>query len=469
MKKILVAAAVMACFGTAGAAEDITVDVAVIGAGGAGLSAAVQAHELGANVVVVEKMAMVGGNTVRAAGGLNAVGTALQQAKGTKDSVEIMFYDTMKGGHWLNDPALVRTLVTKSASSVYWLLAHGGDLRDVGLMAGASQPRTHRPTGGALVGPEVVRTLYTAAKNLKIDVRTNTHAEQILTDKSGRVVGLKVKGKDGTYTIHSKALVDAAGGFGANNEMVAKYVPRLKGFATTNHPGATGDGLLLAEKIGAQLIQMDQIQTHPTVVPNVGEMITEAVRGNGAVLINKEGKRFYNELETRDKVSAAILKQKDGVAYLFFDSDMQKSLKATNNYIKQSYTVTGNSLDEIAAKMKVPAAALKQTMTEYAAAVAAKNDKQFGRADLPRPLNKAPFYAIIVTPAVHHCMGGIKIDTKTQVYGQNGQIIPGLFAAGEVTGGVHGGNRLGGNAQADIVTFGHIAGQQAYIYTRLNK
>ena len=113
-------------------------------------------------------------------------------------------------------------------------------------MAGASQPRTHRPTGGALVGPEVVRTLYTAAKNLKIDVRTNTHAEQILTDKSGRVVGLKVKGKDGTYTIHSKAVVDAAGGFGANNEMVAKYVPRLKGFATTNHPGATGDGLLLA-------------------------------------------------------------------------------------------------------------------------------------------------------------------------------------------------------------------------------
>ena len=117
MKKILVAAAVMACFGTAGAAEDITVDVAVIGAGGAGLSAAVQAHELGANVVVVEKMAMVGGNTVRAAGGLNAVGTALQQAKGTKDSVEIMFYDTMKGGHWLNDPALVRTLVTKSRRS----------------------------------------------------------------------------------------------------------------------------------------------------------------------------------------------------------------------------------------------------------------------------------------------------------------------------------------------------------------
>ena len=470
MKKILVAAAVMACFGTAGAAEDITVDVAVIGAGGAGLSAAVQAHELGANVVVVEKMAMVGGNTVRAAGGLNAVGTALQQAKGTKDSVEIMFYDTMKGGHWLNDPALVRTLVTKSASSVYWLLAHGGDLRDVGLMAGASQPRTHRPTGGALVGPEVVRTLYTAAKNLKIDVRTNTHAEQILTDKSGRVVGLKVKGKDGTYTIHSKAVVDAAGGFGANNEMVPSMYLDLKGaLLRTNHPGAPRRSCFLAEKKSA-LPQLAfevwmQIQTHPTVVPNVGEMITEAVRGNGAVLINKEGKRFFNELETRDKVSAAILKQKDGVAYLFFDSDMQKSLKATNNYIKQKYCLNGATLDEVAGKMGVPADTLKATMDAWKAGKAANKDA-FGRADMPRDLDKGPFYAILVTPAVHHTMGGIKIDPLTQVYNTKGQVIPGLFAAGEVTGGVHGGNRLGGNAQADIVTFGRIAGEQAYIFAK---
>ena len=148
MKKILVAAAVMACFGTAGAAEDINVDIAVIGAGGAGLSAAVQANELGAKVVVIEKMAMVGGNTVRAAGGLNATETALQKAKGTKDSVEIMYFDTMKGGHWLNDPALVRTLAEKSASSVDWLLAHGGDFRDVGLMpahAPSDRRRARRP------------------------------------------------------------------------------------------------------------------------------------------------------------------------------------------------------------------------------------------------------------------------------------------------------------------------------------
>ncbi len=466
MKKLLVAAALSAAFGTVVAAEDATADIVVIGGGGAGLSAAVEATNLGAKVIVVEKMPFVGGNTIRAAGGLNAPGTALQMAKGTFDTPEIAFYDTMKGGHWKNNPDLVRTLVTKAASSVEWLLALGGDFRDVGLMAGASQPRTHRPTGGALVGPEVIRTLFTAAKARNIDIRTNTTATELLKDKSGKITGVKVNSKkEGAYTIHATAVVDAAGGFGANNAMVSKYVARLKGFATTNHPGAQGEGLVLAEKAGAQLIDMTEIQTHPTVVPGNGEMITEAVRGNGAVLINKDGKRFFNELETRDAVSAAILKQKDGVVFLFFDSDMQKSLKATDNYIKQSYTLTGETLDDIAKKMGVDAATLKATMEAYKKGRASGKDA-FGRADMARDLDKGPFYAITVTPAVHHTMGGIKIDTNTQVYNAEGMVIPGLFAAGEVTGGVHGGNRLGGNAQADIVTFGRIAGQQSYIYVK---
>jgi len=371
MKKILLAAAVSAAFGISGvqAAEDITVDVAVIGAGGAGLSAAVEAANLGAKVVVVEKMAMAGGNTIRAAGGLNAPCTSLQAAKGVQDSLEIAYYDTMKGGHWKNDPELVRTLVAGAGPSVEWLLALGGDLRDVGLLAGASKARAHRPTGGALVGPEVVRTLYTAAKDRKIDMRMNTEATKILTDDS-KVTGIQVKSKkDGTYTIHAKAVVNAAGGFGANNELVSKYVPRLK---------------------------------------------------------------------------------------------------ATNNYIKQSYCLKGETLDELAGKMGVPADKLKASLEAWKQGKAAGKDA-FGRADMPRNLDQAPFYAIMVTPAVHHTMGGVKIDPKTQVYNTKGQIIPGYFAAGEITGGVHGGNRLGGNAQADIVTFGRIAGQQAYIYSKQAK
>ena len=408
-------------------------------------------------------MAMPGGNTIRAAGGLNAPCTSLQAAKGVQDSLEIAYFDTMKGGHWKNDPELVRTLVAGAGPAVEWLLALGGDLRDVGLLAGASKARAYRPTGGALVGPEVVETLYNAAKERKIDMRMNTEATKILM-KDGKVAGLLVNSKkDGTYTIHAKAVVNAAGGFGANNELVSKYVPRLKGFATTNHPGALGEGITLSEKIGAQLIDMTEIQTHPTVVPKVGEMITEAVRGNGAILVNKDGKRFFNELNTRDAVSAAILKQKDSVAYLFFDADMQKSLKATNNYIKQSYCLKGETLDEIAGKMGVPAADLKASLAAWKEGKDAGKDA-FGRADMPRNLDQAPFYAIMVTPAVHHTMGGVKIDPKPQVYNTDGQVIPGYYAAGEVTGGVHGGNRLGGNAQADIVTFGRIAGQQSYIY-----
>lgn len=469
IKKILIAAAVSASFGVAHAGTDITTDIAVIGAGGAGLSAAVEAANLGAKVVVIEKMPMVGGNTIRAAGGLNAAGTPLQAARGIDDSVEIAYYDTMKGGHWKNDPALVRTLVAGAPKSVEWLLALGGDLRDVGIMGGASKARTHRPTGGALVGPEVVKTLWKAAKDRHVEILTKTTATEILKDKHGQVVGVKVKSKkDGTYTIHAKAVVDAAGGFGANNKMVASYVPRLKGFATTNHPGAMGEGIELAKKAGANLIDMTEIQTHPTVVPGVGQMITEAVRGNGAILVNKEGKRFYNELETRDNVSAAILKQKDGVAYIFFDSDMQKSLKATNKYITKDFCVKGNTMDEIAKAMGVDAATLKATVATYDKGRAAGKDA-FGRANMKFDLNHGPFYAIMITPAVHHTMGGVKIDTKTQVLNAKGQVIPGFFAAGEIAGGVHGANRLGGNAQADIVTFGRIAGQQAYIFAKQAK
>ena len=469
MKKTILASMLAVMMATPAFAAEST-DIVIIGSGGAGLSSAITATEKGAKVIVLEKMAYFGGNSNRSEGEMNAAGTKQQKAHGiTDDTPERFAADTIRGGHGLNDPALVKALTENAASAEEWLLDLGAHFcHRMGRGGGQTRARGHGPCDGSPVGIEIMRVLGERADKDHIDMRLNNRVTKILM-KNGKVAGVEVQTPKGKEVIHAKAVVLATGGFGANHKMVEKYRPELKGFSTTNQPGATGDGMIMAEKAGAKLIDMTEIQTHPTVVPGNGEMITEAVRGNGAILVNHEGKRFYNELETRDNVSAAILKQTDKNAFLFFDSDMQKSLKATNNYIKQSYTVTGNSLDEIAAKMKVPAAALKQTMTEYAAAVAAKNDKQFGRADLPRPLNKAPFYAIIVTPAVHHCMGGIKIDTKTQVYGQNGQIIPGLFAAGEVTGGVHGGNRLGGNAQADIVTFGHIAGQQAYIYTRLNK
>ena len=466
MKKILIATAVAAAFGMANAAEQA--DIVVIGAGGAGMAAAVQAHDNGVKkVVILEKMPMAGGNTVRATGGINAAETPQQAKLGIKDSIEQMYKDTMKGGHNLNNPELVKVLCQNSNDAVQWLIKLGGNFQDVGFMGGATNKRCHRPTGGAAVGPEVVKTLYNAVEARKIDLRTENQVVDLIV-KNGAVAGVKVKGEDGkTYEINAKAVVNAAGGFAGNNAMVSKIIPRLKGFATTNHPGATGDGLLLSEKVKAAFVDMDQIQTHPTVVETTGVMVTEAVRGNGAVLINKEGKRFFDELNTRDAVSAAILKQTTGHAYMFFDDDVRKSLKAIEGYIKMpGMVIQGKTLDEIAKNMGVPAANLKATMAQYAKDQAAGKDSCCGRTKMERPLNKAPYYAILITPAVHHTMGGVKINTKAEVIDVNGKVIPGYFAAGEVTGGVHGGNRLGGNAQADIIVFGRIAGNSATAYAK---
>lgn len=247
--------------------------------------------------------------------------------------------------------------------------------------------------------------------------------------------------------------------------MVAEYRPDLKGYATTNQPGATGDGIILAQKAGAQFVDMREIQAHPTATPS-GILISESVRGDGAILVNRDGKRFINELLTRDVVSQGELKQPGKFAWIVWDDAVRKGAKLIDSYIAQKVTVTGNTLDELAAAMNVPAENLKATMAKYAEEQKAGKDTDFGRPNMPQALQTAPFWAVKVQPAIHHTMGGVKIDTKAEVIGVNGKPIPGFFAAGEVTGGVHGGNRLGGNAQADIVTFGRIAGQSANAYLK---
>ncbi|MBU5593361.1 flavocytochrome c [Clostridium sp. MSJ-4] len=455
MSAVLVVPSLVGCSGI----KSEKADVVVIGAGGAGLAAAVEAHDNGAKVIVLEKMPMVGGNTNRATGGLNASGTPHQEKAGVKDSQELFYEDTMKGGYNKNNPELVKILTTQAKDSVAWLTGLGADLTDVGRMAGASVNRTHRPTGGAAVGAHIVDTLKKAADERKVDIRLWNEAVEIIKDKDGNVTGVKAKNKDKKeYTINAKSVILTAGGFSANQEMVVKYKPELKGFATTNHAGATGDGITLGTNAGSKLVDMTEIQTHPTVVPGKGVMVTEAVRGNGAILINKDGKRFVNELLTRDVVSKAILDQKDKVGYLFFDQGMKESLKAVEEYFNMELVTEADSVEELADKLNIDKATLVESVNKYNESVKSKNDSEFGRPDMPRTLDKPKFYAIEVTPAVHHTMGGLVINTEAQVIGENGQPIKGLYAAGEVTGGVHGGNRLGGNALADIVTFGRIAG-----------
>jgi fumarate reductase flavoprotein subunit len=436
-------------------------DVVIIGAGGAGLSAAIAAREEGAKVAVFEKMAYIGGNTLRSTGGINAAGTRFQAGAGIHDDTELFYKDTMAGGYNKSDPALVRTMAEKSAASLEWLTQMGADLSDVERLAGASVNRAHRPSGGAKVGPAVVAALDNETEGvLGIPIFKQTRVTAILTN-NGRVVGVEVIPVDGrTYSIRAKAVVLAAGGFGANNEMAASLAPSLRGFATTNHAGAMGDGILLAETAGAALVDMAEIQTHPTYAPGRG-MITESVRINGAILVNRQGRRFVNELSNRDILSAAILAQPGKTAFLVFDDSVRRSLAIIEDYVRLKTVVERDSPEALAAAIGADPAALTSSIAGYNQAVAENKDETFGRTDLARPLTEAPYYAIGVLPAIHHTMGGVKIDTEARVISTSGVPIPGFYAAGEVTGGIHGGNRLGGNALTDSVTYGRIAGQSA--------
>ena len=449
--------------------HDTECDIAIIGAGGAGLTAATEAASRGMRVIVLEKMGIVGGNSNYSTGGINAAYTKEQERLGIKDSKEVFFNDTMKGGQYLNDPELVHTLVDNSADIVEWLQSPivGADLSDVGMFGGATNKRIHRPKGGGAIGAHLVPLLHKAAQTQGAEIRLNNKVIDIIQE-NGIATGVKVLANSGEYKIKAKAVIIATGGFGANPDMITFYQASLKDFGTTNHKGATGDAFKMVEKFDAALTQMEQIQTHPTVVKGTGIMITEAVRGNGAILVNKNGRRFINEMETRDIVSAAVLRGPGKVAYIVFDQGVRESLKAIEGYAKQNLLTEGASIKELAEKLSIDAVALKYTVDEYNKAVLAKNDPEFERnpASMEHTLSKAPFYAIEVEPAVHHTMGGLKINPKAQVLNKSGQAIPGLFAAGEVTGGVHGAERLGGNAVADICIFGKIAADSATEYSK---
>lgn len=440
-------------------------DVIIVGSGGAGMTAAIEAKDAGMNPVILEKMPMAGGNTSKASAGLNASETSVEKSQGVTDSNDKFYEETLKGGGGTNDKELLRYFVDHSAAAVDWLAQNDIVLDNLTTTGGMSVSRTHRPHDGSAVGAYLVKGLEENISKRDIPVFVNSDVTKI-NEKDGKVSGVEVKIEGETKQVDSKAVVVTTGGFGANQKMIAKYRPDLKDYVTTNAAGSTGDGIEMISALGGALVDMDKIQIHPTVFQKTGYLVSESIRGEGAILVNKEGNRFFNEMDTRDKVSAAELKQDGKYAYAIIGEGTKDKVKAVDQYISKNMVVEADNVEELAKKLDIKPEELKATVTKWNKAVADKKDSEFGRTTGMTNDISGKVYAIKVAPGIHHTMAGVKINTQTQVLKEDGQPIKGLYAAGEVTGGLHGGNRIGGNAVADIIIFGRQAGQESAKYAK---
>ena len=449
-----------------------THDIIVVGAGGAGFSAAIEAKMAGADVVIVEKMPIAGGNTLISGAEYAAPGNWLQEKEGIDDNSEMMAQDMLKGGDNINDPELVKVVANNALEGAEWLRDVVGVEWEEELMffGGHSVKRSLIPLGAS--GQEIIKKQLAKAEELGITVLYNTEATELIQDENGKVVGVKAEGQDKNYTFNTnKAVIIASGGFGSNIEMRKKYNPAVdEKILSTNTTGSTGDGIVMAENIGAELVGMEHIQTYPICDPLTGTLLyyDDARLYGHTVIVNKEGKRFVEELGRRDEMSMAIKAQTGNVCYELIDQNGFDESKLQENHSKEldylyknDLLVKAETLDEVAEFYGIDAEELKKTVENYNKYVDEGKDPEFNKRSLPSKIEKAPYYMIKAVPAVHHTMGGIKINVEAQVVNKEGKIIEGLFAAGEVTGGVHGTNRLGSNALADITVFGRIAGKNA--------
>lgn len=472
--------------------EELTADVVVIGAGGAGMAAAVTANQAGKSVIVIEKTGNMGGNTALAGGALNAVDDGSETALARNDSVDFHYKQTFEGGDEQGDPELVRTLVENAWDGVEWLKSLGMEFQDgVFTVTGGMYERAHKPVEPEGSGFFKTYQAYMDA-NEGITMKYNTKAEQLLVE-DGVVVGVACTGETGNkVTVKAtNGVVLATGGFGQNVEMREKYNAETKLWPTldesipsTNTTAITGDGILMAEEIGAELIQMGNIQMLPLGDPKTGSLsgnIEHAVESR--IFVNKEGNRFVNEGGRRDEMTLALFEQPDTTMYIIMDSDGYPTGDEVNNFnetindlVAAGRAYKADTLEELAEQIGVPAENLVATVEEYNRHCLGGDlegqEDEFGRilfTDTKQEnngINDAPYYAAARVPTVHHTMGGVKINTNTEVIGTDGEVIPGLYAAGEVTGGIHGSNRLGGNALTDTVVFGRIAGTNASEFTR---
>ena len=496
--------------------EDVeaTYDVVVLGGGGAGLTASITAAQNGAKVILVEKAGSLGGNTLIAGQGFNACdperqantemseallgelksyldldpadfgafAEVLETVKGQIndyiasgsttlfDSPELHMLHTYMGGKRTGldgtviepDLELARTFATNALDALEWAESIGAQWNDTtSTILGAMWPRSH-----GLANGNVITILTDAAKANGVEIVTDTRANELIVE-NGKVVGVKATTSEGAnVTLHANSgVVLATGGFSANAPMVVEYNNYWPGLSdtmpSTNAPTITGDGIVMAKAVGADLVGMGFAQLMPSSHPVDGSLFS-GIWGSAEtqVFVNKEGKRYVNEYAERDVLSKAALEQTDGIFYIICDNKIAKNADVAGMEAKGN-VVVADTLEELAEKLGIPADTFVETIERYNSFVDAQKDDDFGKPLFGEKIDEAPFVATPRSPSLHHTMGGVKIDTNTHVISTEGNVIDGLYAAGEVTGGLHAGNRLGGNAMTDFLVFGRIAGENA--------
>ena len=461
----------LAAAATSALAADAHCDVVVIGAGGSGLTSALSAAEAGAKVIVVEKMPFIGGNTVLATGFMLGV------PKGEPRELELLESDMIRKGGRTTDQALLTRIVSGSGEAVEWLRSSGAELeplcitRDDSLQTacnlnedGTVSKRGIQPKRG-LIGPEIINALLHGIESHGVPIRTRTAVKRITTDAEGRVNGvvvLNTKGRE--YRIDAPAVVIATGGFSANEAMVSRFARHTQGLQSTNSPAATGDGILLAENMGARTVDMHAVTVHPTTLPFSGLILPHQVRVNGAILVNDKGERFADELS--EKLAEQIRDKNSGRAWLIFDQAMIDDMPVLKSYARSGYFIRGTSDLELARGIRVPPEKFHETLVRYRSMVDRQEDTDFGRPQLLSRLDSSPLYAVSVRPGIHTTLGGLKIDPRARVLSDKGPIA-GLYAAGEVTGGVLGARRLEGAGLTAAIVYGRIAGTEAADWAKL--
>ena len=377
---------------------------------------------------------------------------------------------TYNGGDKVGQIPLIRQYSNNVLDTLHWMQSKGSPVMDrVSQGAGALWQRTHQldaPAGLGLIDP-----LYQAAVKQGVNFKLGMRVQDLILNDKGRVIGVTATDKVGNkYEFTSKdGVILATGGYSQNKEMRQKSAPHLTSeMVSTNQPGATGDGIIIATRHGADTTGMNYVQVYPLATPGTGALQGRARKMSGlddVIDVNKNGERFVKEDACRDEFVAAIKKQPGGVVYDINDSSIVKPLNSFNEDVETLVSIgriyKADSLADLAKQLGMPADKLEATVAEFNKMVEAKKDPKFGRKLFDRPIVKPPFYATPRAPSIHHTMGGLQISTNAQVLDKNGKPIPGLYAAGEVTGGIHGSNRLGGNATADVLTFGRIAAKSA--------